>query len=441
MSAAALPAATGDLIEVVDLAHDGRGVARAAGKSVFVAGALPGERVRVRRRARHDEAELLEVIEAAPERIAAACSDYGRCGGCALQHLSSAGQLAARARELKAAFERIGRVTPLRELAPLAGPAWHYRRRARLGVRYLASQARVLVGFRERDSPRLAELAHCHVLAEPVASLLPALGELVGRLSLRERLPQIEVAVGDRVTALVLRVLAAPSDEDRECLREFARQNAGARLEFWLQPGNAATLEPLDPAPTPLSYRLDEFDLTLEFGPLDFVQVNAALNTQLVARAVELMQLRPEHAVLDLYCGIGNFTLPLARRAGRVLGVEGEAGLVARARANARANGLAHAAFAQADLTGDPRAFPWGRERYARVLLDPPRAGAGAMLALLAACGAERVVYISCHAGSLARDAGELVHQHGFTLVAAGVMDMFPQTAHFESLAVFERRA
>jgi 23S rRNA (uracil1939-C5)-methyltransferase len=427
--------------EVVDLAHDGRGVARLGGKAVFVAGALPGERVLVRRtrqRARHDEALLLEVLAPAATRVAPACRHYGRCGGCALQHLAPAAQVESKARELRSQLERIGRVRAARELEPLQGPLYGYRRRARLGVRLLPASGRAIVGFRERSSPRLADVRDCPVLAAPAGALCEALGELVGLLSIADRVPQIEVAVGEHATVLVLRVLRAPSAADLERLRAFG---AAHRVELWLQPGGAESAAPIDPPGAVLDYSLPEFGVSLEFGPLDFVQVGGELNRRMVAQCVGLLGPGPGDSVLDLYCGLGNFTLPLARRAGRVLGVEGEAGLVGRARRNAERNGITNARFVVADLTAALTAERWVRERYDLVLLDPPRAGAAEILPLIAASGARRVVYISCHPASLARDAGILVHQHGFRLMAAGVMDMFPQTAHVESLAVFEPHA
>jgi 23S rRNA (uracil1939-C5)-methyltransferase len=378
------------------------------------------------------------VLAPSAARVAPRCRHYGRCGGCALQHLAPAAQLAAKAGELVGQLERIGKVRPARELEPLAGPLYGYRRRARLGVRLLPKTGRAIVGFRERSSPRLADVRDCQVLAAPAGALCEALGELVGLLSIAARVPQIEVAVGERATVFVLRVLAPPAAADLERLRAFGRAHG---VEFWLQPGGAETAAPIEPPGAVLDYRLPEFAVTLEFGPLDFVQVNAELNRRMVGRALELLDPGAGDAVLDLYCGLGNFTLPLARRAGRVLGVEGEAGLVGRARRNAERNGIGNARFAVADLAGSLAGEPWARERYARVLLDPPRAGALQVLPLIAASGARRVVYISCHPASLARDAGLLVHAHGFRLLAAGVIDMFPHTAHVESLAVFERDA
>jgi 23S rRNA (uracil1939-C5)-methyltransferase len=460
-------AVAGETVTIVDLDHDGRGVARLGGKVVFVPGALPGETVRIgrrRRRSGHDVAELVEVSAPAPERVTPPCAHFGVCGGCALQHLAPDAQRAAKGRELLQQLERIGKVVPDAVLAPLAGPDLAYRRRARLGVKYVAKKGRVLVGFRERESPYVTDVRRCHVLADPVGRLIEPLAAMIDTLGIRDRLPQIEVAIGEPegvvpaldgtggaldgaagaasiaaapVVVLVLRVLAPPDDDDLGTLRVFARVHG---IEFWLQPGGHETAAPLDPPARPLRYALPEFGVDLEFGPLDFVQVNGELNRRMVSHAIGLLAPAPTDAVLDLYCGLGNFTLPLARRAARVFGVEGEAGLVARARANAERQGLANAAFAVADLSKDLRGESWARERWQRVLLDPPRVGAREVLPAVAASRAERVVYISCHPGSLARDAGLLVHEHGFRLAAAGVMDMFPHTAHVESIAVFEPR-
>jgi 23S rRNA (uracil1939-C5)-methyltransferase len=434
----ALAARPPESVEVTGLSHDGRGIARIDGKTAFVPGALPGELVTVERRNRrgsYDEATLLSVERASPERVAPRCSAYGTCGGCALQHASSALQRSAKHQALVDELARIGKVTPREWLEPLVGPEFNYRRRARLGVKYVAKKGRVLVGFRERAAPYVADVRVCEVLAPPVATLIEPLAELIGGLSIRERIPQVEVAVGDAATALVFRNLEAPSAADRDALLAFGRAHD---VDVWLQPGGLATAAPLGPQ-RPLSYRIADGDVTLEFQPLDFIQVNGILNGRMITQALDWLGAGPADAVLDLYCGLGNFTLPIARRAGSVHGVEGEAGLIERARANARANGIANAEFSVADLARDCRDLPFARGRYQRVLLDPPRVGAREMLPLIAALGPARVVYISCHPGSLARDAGLLVHEHGFHLRAAGIMDMFPHTAHVESMAVFER--
>jgi 23S rRNA (uracil1939-C5)-methyltransferase len=425
--------------DIIDLSHEAHGVARLAGKAVFVTDALPGERVvlkRVRRHRNFDEAVLESVIRPSPGRVAPPCPHYGTCGGCALQHLAPQAQLAFKQAQLLENLARLGGVEPGRVLEPLEGPVWGYRRRARLGIKLVPRKGRVLVGFRERSAPYVADLHECRVLAPPLGLLIDPLAELVGSLSIAARVPQAEVAVADNACALVLRVLDAPGDADLGRMREWERTH-GARL--YLQPGGPATVAPLTPGQEPLRYSLPEFDVTLEFEPTDFIQVNGVLNQAMVSRAVELLDPQPGERVLDLFCGLGNFSLPLGRRAGQVLGVEGEAGLVARAVQNAARQGFTHVSYLAADLAAPALDAPWATRTYDRVLLDPPRAGAREVLPVVGASGAGRVVYISCHPGSLARDAGLLVRDHGFRLVAAGVMDMFPHTTHVEAMAVFER--
>ena len=430
---------------VESLNHDGEGVVR-NGKTAFVAGALPGELVRfVRRRAhsQYDEAELEAVLEPSARRVTPRCAHFGVCGGCALQHLDSSTQLSIKEQQLRETLERLGKVTPQRWLAPLAGPPWQYRRRARLGARFVRARERSLVGFRERLSSHVAELQRCEVLSAPVGELVAPLGVLLTSLSIRERLPQIEVSVGDDCVVLVLRVLDAPSDADRQRLLEF---EAAHKLRIYLQPGGLNTVQPLCEPAVVLDYALPEFNLRLQFEVSDFIQINAALNRALVSRVVELLELDAQARVLDLYCGLGNFTLAMARRAASVVGVEGDAGLVARATDNATRNDIANATFISANLAsaelagaaGAPTgvAGAWTRGPFTHVLLDPPRVGAREVLPLLARLAPRRLVYVSCHPGSLARDLGELVHTHGFELLAAGVADMFPQTAHVESIAV-----
>ncbi len=446
MSAAASaqpPPGAEECARVVALTHEGEGIVR-EGKTVFIPGALPGETVRfvrARRHRQHDEGRLLEVLEAAPTRVLPRCAHFGICGGCALQHLSSEAQLALKQTELADNLERLARVPCPQWLAPLTGPAWGYRRRARLGVKYVPKKGKVVVGFRERNAPYVADLERCEVLSPPVGQWLTPLAQLIGSLQIRAQLPQIEVAVADNVTALVLRVLAAPSLDDRQRLQAF-EQRYGARI--YLQSGGLETIAPLDPAQRtePLHYALPEFDLQLQFQPSDFVQINGAINRELVARAVELLAPGPHDTVLDLFCGLGNFTLPLARSGARVVGVEGEAALIERARANAAHNGIANVEFHVADLSQpvEPQ-IAWLRAPYSHVLLDPPRVGAREVLATVARLAPRRVLYISCHPGSLARDLGVLVNEHGFRLEAAGVIDMFPHTGHVESLALLSGTA
>jgi 23S rRNA (uracil1939-C5)-methyltransferase len=431
-----------EVATVAGLTHTGEGIIR-DGKAVFVPGALPGESIRFRRtraHRQHDEAELIEVLTPAAERVAPRCPHFGVCGGCALQHLAPEAQLQAKEAELRDNFERVARVTPRFWLPPLRGPVWGYRRRARLGAKFVTSKGRVLVGFRERLTPYIADVQHCDVLAPPVGDLIAPLAGLIMTLSIRERLPQIEVAVADNAVALVLRVLDPPSAADLERLREFGSTH-GVRL--YLQPAGLESVHELDARAEPLRYQLPKHELELQFLPTDFIQINAAVNEALVSRALELLELSPSAEVLDLFCGIGNFTLPMARSARRVVGVEGDAALVARARYNAQLNGLQNTEFHVANLAQLPQdpgpaahGPPWLRSGYTHVVLDPPRAGAREVLASVASLAPQRVLYISCHPGSLARDLGVLVNEHGFTLEAAGVLDMFPHTAHFESLAL-----
>ncbi|MFO1407234.1 MAG: 23S rRNA (uracil(1939)-C(5))-methyltransferase RlmD [Steroidobacteraceae bacterium] len=425
--------------DIVDLSHEAMGVARVDGKAVFVADALPGERVVMRRVARHrnyDHAVLESVLVASPDRRPAECPHFGTCGGCALQHLAPAAQLAFKQGQLLENLARLGGVEPQRVLPPLEGPAWGYRRRARLGIKLVPRKGRVLVGFRERSAPYVADLHECRVLAGPAGTLMDPLAALVAGLAIASRVPQAEVAVADDACAIVLRVLDEPGEADLEALRGFERER---QVRIYLQPGGVDTVRPLVPGPPPLEYALPRFDVRIRFEPTDFIQVNGALNERMVAQAVELLGAASGDRVLDLFCGLGNFSLPLARQAGRVTGVEGDPGLVARARENAALNGLGNVEFHAADLAADTSAAPWARDGYARVLLDPPRAGAREVLPVVARSGADRVVYISCHPGSLARDAGLLVREHGYRLVSAGVMDMFPHTTHVEAMAVFER--
>lgn len=431
-----LPPETAD---IVDLSHDGKGVARIDGKTVFVADALPGERVRLRRIQRHrsyDEAVCEEVLDPSADRVQPECAHFGTCGGCALQHLSSAAQLAFKQSQLMENLTRIGGVSPEHVLPPLTGPVWGYRRRARLGIKDVSRKGRVLVGFRERSAPYIADLRQCPVLAPPVDQLLQSLADLVQSLSIPNRIPQAEVAVGEGACVLVLRNLDPLTPADQQRLVDY-EQTHGVRI--YLQPGGPGTVVPVAGSAAQLHYTLPQFDITLQFEPTDFVQVNGELNGSMVARAVELLECGPGDQVLDLFCGLGNFSLPIARGTAAVTAVEGDAGLVERARANAVRNGLHNVSFHVADLFGDVSQLPWASRPYDRILLDPPRAGAREVLPLVAGSGARRVLYISCHPGSLARDAGLLVGQHGFRLTAAGVMDMFPHTAHVEAMAVFER--
>jgi 23S rRNA (uracil1939-C5)-methyltransferase len=426
-------------VDITDLSHDGRGVARIDGKTVFVAGALPGERVRLGRVQRHrnyDESKAEEIIIRSPERVEPRCAHFGTCSGCSLQHLSPDAQIATKQHVLAENFERIGKVEPERWLEPLTGDPWGYRRKGRLSVKWVAKKDKVLVGFREENPRFVADLAHCHTLLPEVGERLADLGVLVGGLEARAEIAQIEIAAGDDTVALTFRNLRALSETDRSKLIAFGQQH---RLAILLQPGGPDSVTPLWPDEVALSFGIPDHGIDIAFRPLDFIQVNAGMNQLMIARALDLLDLRPDDHVLDLFCGLGNFTLPIARKVAQVTGVEGEAALVARSRENAVRNNIANAQFHAADLAADQRAAAWAQARCDKMLLDPPRSGAAAVFDYLPRKGTDRIVYVSCHPGSLARDAGILVERHGFRLAAAGVMDMFPHTAHVESIGLFVR--
>jgi len=426
-----------ETLRIIDLTHDGRGVARSEGKTLFVDGGLPGETVeavRFKRRRTHDEARVIHLLVTAADRVDPPCPHFPTCGGCSLQHLAESAQLAAKEKVLLDNLQRIGDVAPRTVFPAVHGPGTGYRRRARLGVRWVAGKGRALVGFRERFSSFIADIGCCPVLAPPADRLIQPLSELIGSLSLRRRLPQVEISVADNRTALVFRVLEDPTPADLDAFRRFRERYD---LDVYLQPGGVETVSPLDGIATPLMFNLPEFDLAYRFLPTDFIQVNGDINRKMVTRALELMDVQSGWRVLDLFCGLGNFTLPLAGRAATVVGVEGEAALVERARENSTLNGVANAQFHVANLFEDCSGLPWARQDYEAVLIDPPRSGAREILPV--AARARRIVYVSCHPGSLARDAGILVNDHGFRLAGVGVMDMFPHTAHVESIALFTR--
>ena len=444
-------------LDIVSLDLEANGVAHHDGKVVFVRGALPGERVRatlVRRKPRFDVAQTVEVLRQSPSRVTPRCPHFGVCGGCSMQHLDAGAQLAIKQRALEDQLWHIGKVRPGMVLRPLAGPVWGYRYRARLSVRHVPKKGGVLVGFHERGSSYVADMRECHVLPPRVSALLLPLRELVDGLTLRERLPQIEVAIGEHegalLVALVLRVLEPPSDEDRARLLAFAAREA---VELWLQPKGPDTITLLctcdgravaGDGDSQLAYRLPEFGVTMPFRPTDFTQVNHRINEVLVSRAVRLLEPRPDERVADLFCGLGNFSLPLARRAREVVGVEGSATLTRRAQDNAARNGLGEGTrFVSANLFVEGAAQFRALGSFDRVLIDPPREGALEVAKALAEDPVKprRIVYVSCNPATLARDAALLVHQGGFELKAAGAVDMFPQTSHVESMAVFEPAA
>jgi len=424
---------------IESLSHDGRGVARVDGKVTFIDGALPGETVMFRytgRRRSNDEGSVVEVMNASPDRVTPRCAHFDRCGGCSLQHLEPEAQVAAKQQMLVEQLLRIGKVEARQILPPLIGPRWGYRHKARLGVRFVRGKGRVLAGFREKHSGFIVDMQRCEVLHPAIGERIQDIATLVQSLQACRLVPQVEVAVGDTVAALIFRHLEPLCDEDCARLSAFGEQTG---LHIYLQPKGPDSVHLLWPEQSRLSYRQPDFDLEFVFLPTDFTQVNTELNREMVRQALALLEPWPEDRVLDLFCGIGNFSLPLARQAGEVVGVEGDAGLVQRAGENAVRNGLENIAFHVADLTQDTARASWGTGGFDKILLDPPRSGALEILPQLAALQAGRIVYVSCNPATLARDAGELVNRHGYRLLSAGVMDMFPHTAHVESVALFER--
>ncbi|WP_372524794.1 23S rRNA (uracil(1939)-C(5))-methyltransferase RlmD [Piscinibacter sp.] len=437
-------------VESLDL--EGQGVAHnAEGKVVFIEGALPGEEVQVqvhRRKNNWEQASMTALRRESSQRVTPQCKHFGTCGGCKLQHFHVGAQVATKQRALEDALWHLGKVKPEQVLRPIEGPAWGYRYRARLSVRHVQKKGKVLVGFHERKSSYVADMDSCEVLPPQLSALLSPLATLIFGMDQRDRLPQIEVAVGAKVTALVLRHLEPLSQPDLKRLRDFAAQHG---IQWWLQPKGPETVHLLDAGGPPLDYTLPEFGITMPFKPTDFTQVNHQINGVLVSRALRLLDLQPHERVIDWFCGLGNFTLPIATRAREVLGLEGSEALVARSRENAALNGLAAKTRFVArnlfEMTPAELASFGAAEKW---LVDPPREGAFALAKALADLHADpllapaytpprRIVYVSCNPATLARDAGLLVHQAGYRCTAAGAVNMFPHTAHVESMAVFEK--
>lgn len=425
---------------IESLTHEGRGVAHIDGKAVFIDGALPGEEVRFRYRAKHrtyDEGDTVDVINASPDRVAPRCAHFEMCGGCSMQHVSAAAQIQSKQQVLLDNLQRIGHVEPEHIAPPLTAAPWGYRRRARLGAKFVDKKNAMLVGFHEKRSHFLAAIERCEVLHPAFGERIVALRDLLRSLDAYKRIPQLEVACGDDAAAMVVRHLEALTPADRERFVQFGRAHD---IEIFLQSGGPDTIHLLWPEQSRLSYRLPEFDVELVFRPTDFVQVNSAINRQMVSQALDWLALQGHERVLDLYCGLGNFTLPLARRARLAIGVEGERKLVQAGEANAARNHITNAQFFVGDLAHPCDDLPWTRgQHYDAVLLDPPRVGAEPVLSVVGRSGASRVVYVSCNPATLARDAGILVRDHGFKLKRAGAMDMFPHTTHTEAMALFER--
>lgn len=427
------------IIESLD--HEARGITRQEGKAIFVEGGLPGETIEYasfRRKPSYELAHLVDIKRPSTARVEPRCPHFGICGGCAMQHMEASAQVAAKQRVLENSLWHIGRVRPEMILPPIQGTPWGYRHRARLAVRKVPGQGGMLIGFHERRSSYVANMETCAVLPPHVSALLMPMRELFAALSISDRLPQVEISVGEHCTALVLRILEPLSKNDEKLIRQFADQH---QVVIYLQPKGPSTVYRFHPLPGPrLSYTLPEFDLELDFLPTDFTQVNHAVNRVLVRRALRLLDPQPGERVADMFCGLGNFTLPIARSGAHVLGIEGSEGLVQRGRASAIENGLAaNVEFGVANLFECTAESIAALGSFDKMLIDPPREGAIELVKALGEDGPRRVVYVSCDPATLSRDAAVMVAVNGYRFVAAGAVNMFPHTAHVESVAVFER--
>jgi 23S rRNA (uracil1939-C5)-methyltransferase len=429
------------LANILSLSHDGRGIASIQNRTIFINGALPAEVIHYQithRYRQYHEAQTLAVMTPSPERVTPPCEHFNLCGGCSLQHMSMAMQLQFKQQTLLDQLKHFGRVTPQRLLAPLNLESIHYRRKARLGAKFVIKKSKALVGFREKNSRYLAELQRCIVLHPRIGERLVELSKLIASLEQYQHIPQIEVAMGDDQVALVFRHLQPLTLADEKQLIEFGKKFA---FHIYLQPTSPLTICQLWPSDTSqrLSYTLPDFQLELLFHPLHFTQINLEMNRIMVKQAVTLLDINTHDIILDLFCGIGNFTLPIAKQAQCVTGIEGSVEMVTQANDNARHNHIKNAEFYAANLQIRDTSAPWLKKQYDKILLDPPRAGAKDILPLFPQLQAKKIVYISCNPATLARDAGELVHQYGYQLTQVGMINMFPHTSHIEAMAVFDR--
>lgn len=444
---------TENRVTIESLDQEGRGVAHFDGKVIFIEGALIGETVgysSYRKKPSFELAQVTQIHKLSSMRVQPKCRYFGVCGGCSMQHLEAVAQVAVKQRILEDSLWHIGKVKVETILPPIHGQAWGYRERARLSVKHVIKKGKTLVGFHEKRSSFVADMQHCEILAPKIAGLIPLLAELIDGLSIREKLPQIEVAAGEHVDALVLRVMQPPSASDEAALRAFADLHG---IQFWLQSKGPDTVVPFHPlAAPPLTYTLPEFDIEMPFAPIEFTQVNSALNRVMVSRALRLLAPQPGERIADFFCGLGNFTLPIARSGAQVLGIEGSAALVNRATQNAAHNGLdkdslslrgqggVGVEFCAMNLFEMDEIALEQLGKFDKWLIDPPRDGAMELVkAITPKTAPQRIVYVSCNPATLARDAQVLVQDHGYTLKAAGVMNMFPHTSHVESIALFEK--
>jgi len=430
---------------IESLDQEGRGVTHVEGKTIFVDGALPNETVTFQShqiKPSYEVAKVVQVLKQSNQRVTPKCPHFGLCGGCKLQHLDFAAQVATKQRLLENDLWHIGKVKAENMLPPLYGPTWGYRHKARLSVKYVAKKQRVLVGFNEKATNFVADMNSCEVVVPAVSNLIEPLQHLILQMSIKDKLPQIELAVGEQVNheqviVLILRILEALTPQDEVLLRAFADEHG---VQVWTQTKGPDTIKPFYPlAGAQLQYSLPEFDLVYPFKPNEFTQVNPQINQVMIRRAMQLLAPQPHEKIADFFCGIGNFTLPIARSGAQVLGLEGLANLVERANESAELNGLSHVKFGVADLFKMTPEALTGLGHFDKWLVDPPRDGAFELIKSLDDTNSpQRIVYVSCNPATLARDAGVLVNEKGYTLKAAGVINMFPHTAHVESIALFE---
>ncbi|HSW92939.1 MAG TPA: 23S rRNA (uracil(1939)-C(5))-methyltransferase RlmD [Gammaproteobacteria bacterium] len=426
---------------IESLSHDGRGITARNQKTTFVSGALPGEKVTAKiahQHRRYDEARVLDVITPSPDRTEPACAHYGVCGGCSMQHVKDEAEVRLKQDILLDQLKHLGKVTPTEILPPITGHPFGYRRKARLGVRYVIKKEKLLVGFREKFSNYLADIQTCKVLHPSVGERLSELATFIRSLTQYDQIPQIEVAVSDTATALVFRHMTPLPKEDIHALCEFGQKY---QFHIYLQPDSPDSVHRIFPDESEqlLSYFLPDYQLEMRFHPLDFTQVNAEMNHKMIASAIQLLDLKSSDTVLDLFCGLGNFTLPIARFAKHVTGVEGSTQMVERAKENALLNQITNAAFYAANLMKPSESAPWITTSFDKILLDPPRTGAREILPFIANKSASRIVYVSCNPATLARDANDLVTIYGYTLKKTGAINMFPHTSHIEAIALFEK--
>ncbi len=428
-------------IEVVieDLSHDGRGIARVNGKVMFVNGALPGEKVIAKHTGGNknfEEGLAIEIIEPSVDRVEAQCQFYDVCNGCTMMHLAPQKQIEFKQNTLKQNLLKMAKIEPEHWMEPLTAGSWHYRRRARLSVRWVVAKDKVLVGFREKEGRYVADMDYCEILQKPLDDLLKPLAEMIEKLFIRQHIAQIEASIADDDVALIVRHLKPIRDDDEKILLDFAEEHD---VRIYSQSKGPKTIFEMTKKDRPLFFDMPEYNIRMEFLPSDFIQVNGKMNDKMIEQAMNLLDVQADDVVLDLFCGLGNFTLPLATKVMEIVGIEGEQSLVDRAIANAKLNKLDNVVFEVADLRRNHENSEWFKKDYSKVLIDPPRSGAWEVLPLIAQTKANTLLYVSCHPASLARDTDRLVNELGFKLVRAGVMDMFPHTSHVESIALFTR--